>query len=79
MTLEQAQERILELEAQLQEAITARDSLSENNASLARDLESARTLNQKLFERVTAKEPEDTGDEGEEPMSCEDFAKTLSI
>lgn len=80
MTIEEAQERILELETELATRTTERDTLSQNNESLARDLESARTLNQKLFERVTRQEAkQDEDDEGTDVPTCEDFAKNLSI
>lgn len=78
-TIEQAQERILELETQLTELTNERDTLSENNNNLSRDLEAARTLNQKLFERVTTKETTEDDDEGDDVESLEDFAKKLSF
>jgi len=78
-TIEQAQERILELETQLTELTNERDTLSENNKNLSHDLEAARTLNQKLFERVTTKETPEDDDEGDDVESCEDFAKKLSF
>lgn len=78
MTIEQAQERILELEGQITELTNERDSLSQNNENLNRDLEAARTLNQRLFERVTTQEssPEE---EEETVLTCEEFAKTLHL
>lgn len=83
MTLEQAQERIIELEAQLSELTTERDSLSQNNESLTRDLENARTVNSRLLARVaqqSTSEDED-GDETDEPEipSVEEFAASLNI
>ena len=80
LTVETAQERILELEEQVAALTSERETLSQNNASLAADLERARTLNQKLFERVSQKsEQEDKNNDEEEVLSCEDFAKTLTI
>lgn len=80
MTIEEAQERILELETELATVTAERETLSQNNETLAHDLESARTLNQKLFERVTRQETkEDEDDEGADVPSCEEFAKNLTI
>lgn len=80
MTLEEAQERILELEALNTELTNERDTLSLNNESLSADLEKVRTLNQKYFERLSqqdASKPD--ANDPEEVKSCEDFAKELSI
>lgn len=80
MTLEEAQNRILELEGQLAEVTNERDTLSQNNNALTTDLENARALNQKLFERVSVAEVEDEPEEEPETApSCEEFAKTLKI
>lgn len=80
MTIEEAQERILELETELSTVKTERETLSQDKETLARELESARTLNQKLFERVTTQETkQDEDDEGDDVQTCEDFAKNLSI
>jgi chromosome segregation ATPase len=83
MTLEQAQERIIELEGQLAELTTERDSLSQNNESLTRDLENARTVNSRLLARVAQQStPEDEdGDDPDEPEvpTCEEFAATINI
>lgn len=80
MTLEQAQERILELEGNVTELTNERDSLLQNNEVLKNNLENARVLNQKLFERVSnsAQTSEDDEDEPDVP-TCEDFAKTINI
>jgi len=80
-TLESAQERILELEAQLGDLQTERDTLSENNDSLTRDNENLRTLNQKYFNKLIAQENTEKQKDEEEPEvpSCEDFAKTLKF
>ena len=81
MTLEQAQERILELESQLETVTTERDTLSQNNSELSTNLENARALNQKLFERVEAQHTDGSAHDGEEDdvPSCEDFAQTINL
>lgn len=81
MTLEEAQERILALEGEVAQLTTERDTLSQNNEALTADLENARSLNQRLFERVSSQEEKDVDpdDEDEEIPTCEEYAKTLSI
>lgn len=80
-TIEQAQERILELEGQVTELTTERDSLSQNNAELAANLENARKFNQKLFERLSVQtnDSPDEEDETEVVPTCEEFANTIHI
>lgn len=80
-TIEQAQERILELESQLETVTTERDTLLHDKSELSTHLENARTLNQKLFERVEAQHADGSApDDDDEPApSCEDFAKSLNI
>lgn len=80
MTLEEAQERILELEDQLAQADITNETLSQHNEDLQRDVDSLRTLNQKYFNKLIAQEEEDGKDEDEEEPeipSCEDFAKDI--
>lgn len=80
MTLEEAQERILELEGQLETVRTERDTLSQNNNELTKNLEAARTLNQKLFDRVKVTEASEASAEEEDDVpTCEEFAKTIII
>lgn len=81
MTLEEAQERILELTEQNQTLTAQNESLSQNNETLTAECENLRTLNQKYFNKLIAQEtPEnDPKDEPEETLSCEEFAKTLNI
>lgn len=79
MTLEEAQERILELEAQNTELTNERDTLSKNNESLTADLEKVRTLNQKYFERLSQQDVSNNQEDPEPAKTCEDFAKDLTI
>ena len=80
MTLEEAQDRILELEGQLETVTTERDKLSSDNTELAKNLENARTLNQKLFDRVAVAKSEGASTEDEDDVpTCEEFAKTIHI
>ena len=82
-TLEEAQARILELDEQVTMLTGERDSLSQENENLRRENEETRTLNQKYFNKLIAQEKDshenDNEDEGEEVLSPEEFAKTLSI
>lgn len=81
-TLEQAQEKILELTEQVDSLTVERDTLSQNNKQLTTDLENSRTLVQKYFNKLIAQETpqnDDGDDDEEEIQTCEDFAKTLNI
>lgn len=80
-TLETAQERILELEEELEKVNAERITLSENNSSLTTECETLRTLNQKYFNKLMAQDNTGKTNEEEEPeiMSCEEFAKTINL
>lgn len=81
-TLEAAQAEIVRLTDELAVRTTERDTLSQDNENLTNDLNQARTLNQQLFNRVIAQNSDPDGktdDKDEEPLSCEEFAKTLKI
>lgn len=81
-TIEEARAEILRLQEQVTELTNERDTLSQNNATQAEELESVRKLNQQYFNKLSAQyshqEDENNDDEKEVP-SCEDFAKTLNI
>lgn len=82
MTLEEAQERIIEMQEQIDNLTTERDTLSQENETLRNDSENLRTLNQKYFNKLIAQdiENDDKGTEGDEPVpTCEEFATTLEI
>lgn len=82
MTLEEAQERILEQQEQIDNLTTERDSLSQENETLRNDNEGLRTLNQKYFNKLIAQDMgnDDKGTEGDDPVqTCEEFASTLNI
>ena len=80
-TLESAQARILELDDQIKELTTERDSLSKDNESKDQTIADLRTQNQKYFNRLLAQDsdPETGEDEDEEPEipTCEEFATEL--
>lgn len=81
-TLEAAQEEILRLNGVVTELETARDALSSDNETLKADNERIRTLNQKYFEKLCMQDSSSSGvnnNEDEEPVSCEEFARTLNI
>lgn len=81
MTLEEAQEQILQLREENTALTNERDTLSQNNEQLQKELSDVRTLNQKYFEKLTAQfSPQNDEVEQEENIpSCEEFAKTLTI
>lgn len=82
-TLEEARAEILRLNEELTKSNTERDNYSNRIVELTRENESVRELNQQYFLKLSAQykptteEPED--DEDEDVLSCEDFAKTLTI
>lgn len=81
-TIEEARDRILDLESQVTELTNERDTLSQNNNTLSTELESVRRLNQKYFDRLSAQYSETEEEEEEEkdkPLSCAEFAKNLKI
>lgn len=80
MTLEEAQEQILQQQQQIADLTTERDTLSQNNATLTTERDNLRSLNQKYFNRLIAQEekPKDKlEDKPEDVQSCEEFAGTL--
>lgn len=82
MTLEEAQERIIELTEQNQTLTAQNETLSKDKETLTAECENLRTLNQKYFNKLIAQEtPEDgKGDpEPEEIPTCEQFARDLYI
>ena len=82
MTLEEAQEQIVNLQNSLTEVTNERDTLKANNQKLTDDLTRVRELNQRYFEKLSAQYVPPGGDAGnddhEEP-TCEEFARTLKI
>lgn len=82
MTIEEAQAEILTLREQNAELTNERDTLLQNNEKLTGELSSVRELNQKYFNKLSAQffpQDDEKGDEDEEVVSCEEFAKTLKI
>ena len=82
MTLEEAQAEIVRLNDQITEITNERDTLSQNNNTLTEDNERLRRLNQSYFNRISAQFPSQAGEtdnKDDEPVTCEEFAKTLQI
>lgn len=80
MTLEEAQDRILELQDQVTQLTNERDTLSQNNTDLSTELDSVRKLNQKYFNKLSAQSQKQEEEEPEETApTCEEFARTLNI
>lgn len=82
MTLEEAQEQIVNLNEQLTEITNERDTLRANNENLTADLNRVRELNQRYFERLSQQfVPPGSNSANEEPNepTCEDFARSLKI
>ena len=82
MTLEQAQERIVELSEQVEQLTQNNNDLTSQIDTLTNDNKSLRELNQKYFNKLIAQErtPEnDDKDDDEEIPTCEDFAKDFKF
>lgn len=82
MTLEEAQEKILELTEKNQTLTAQNETLTKDKDTLTAECENLRTLNQKYFNKLIAQEtPEkEKGDqEQDEIPTCEQFAKDLDI
>lgn len=80
MTLEEAQNRILELTEELQTVTAERDTLSHDNDTLRNEAENLRALNQKYFNKLIAQDSKETEKEDQEPVpTCEEFAANLDI
>lgn len=82
MTLEEAQAEIVRLNDELTERTNERDTLSENNKTLSEDNERLRRLNQNYFNKLSAQFPtrdDKKNNQEEEVVSCEEFAKTITI
>ena len=78
-TIEEARAEIVRLNDLVTERTNERDTLAQNNETLTNELESVRKLNQRYFERISAQTVADKEDEGGDPQSCEDFAKTINL
>ena len=81
-TLESAQEEILRLQGEITNLETERDTLSSDNEKLKADNERIRKTNQTYFERLCMQDSSSSGvnkEEDKEPVSCEEFARTLNI
>lgn len=83
-TIEEARAEILRLNEELATRTTERDNYADKASKLEKDNESVRELNQQYFLKLSAQykpntENEDEDDEDEDVLSCEDFAKTLTI
>ena len=82
MTLEEAQERILELTEENQNLKQEKETLSGENENLKKDVNDLRTINQKYFNKLIAQDDttkKEKEGEGEDVKSCEEFAKELDI
>ena len=77
MTLEEAQEKILELQGQVTELTNERDALTADKKDLAENLEKVRSLNQKYFNQLSAQyaPKEEEAEEEVEVEAEEDASK----
>ena len=79
-TLEAAQAEIIRLQEVNEQLTTERDTLSENNKTLAEDNDRIKRFNQSLFNRLQAQdEAPEQDDENQMVIACEDFARNLNI
>lgn len=82
-TLEEAKAEIIRLNEENTRLTNERDTFSQNNTNLTAELENVRKLNQQYFNKLSAQysqdEKEDQPGEDDQPQSCEEFARTLTI
>lgn len=76
MTLEEAMDKIMELQTQNEQLVTERDALQTERDTLQNDLNASREQAQRYFLQLTsgAAEPEP---EPEEVQTCEDLAREI--
>ena len=80
MTLEEAQAEIVRLQEELSTAQNERDNYSTQLTETQKDLEKVREINQQYFLKLSAQHnPPKPDEDDHEPVSCEDFARTLTI
>jgi cell division protein FtsB len=81
MTLEQALDRILELQESKAQLEMQNQKLSEDNETLATQLHASRERCQDYFNKLSQQflPTEDKNDDETEVPSCEEFAKSLNI
>lgn len=81
-TLEKAQAEIIRLNQELTARTNERDTFSQNNEKLTKELGEVRTLNQQYFNQLSAQyshQEEEEEEEEETLPTCEEFAKSLKI
>ena len=82
MTLEEAQQKILDLTEENQKLKQEKETLSTDKTNLEKDNENLRTINQKYFNKLIAQETEPNKPDKKDPEdvpTCEQFAKDLDI
>lgn len=81
MTIEEAQEQILELTEKIKELESDKETLSQNNDAITKECENLRTINQKYYNKLIMQESQkdENQNDPEDVPSCEEFAKTLAI
>lgn len=81
-TIEEARAEIVRLNEELTTAKTERDNYSAKVTETETELENVRKLNQQYFNKLSTQfvgNDDKDEDKDDEPLSCEDFAKTLTI
>lgn len=84
MTLEEAQDKILELQDDLAKVTGERDTLSQDKDQLTNRVKDLEERNQRLFNRLPVSGAETDNDDGddnddeEEPETLEDYAHKLA-
>jgi len=76
MTLEEAMDKIMELQAQNEQLTTERDALQNERETLQNDLNNSREQAQRYFLQLTSGAA-DPDPEPEEIETCEDLAREL--
>ena len=77
MTLEEAMDKIMELQTQNEQLTTERDALQSERETLQNDLNNSREQAQRYFLQLTSGTAAEADPEPEEIKSCEDLAREL--
>lgn len=79
-TMEELQQQVLDLQEENAQLRTSNETLSQERENLQHEIEDVRTLNQKMFLKLTAEQSKlDEPGEPEPPAkSCTDVAKELA-
>jgi regulator of replication initiation timing len=80
-TMEELQQQVLDLQEENAQLRTSNETLSQERENLQHEIDDVRTLNQKMFLKLTAEQSKADDDDGKNDppaKSCADVAKELA-